>query len=396
MRRMWVIALFLVFSILLVAGGVAPALAQGGQQDPPQTPPGLTVFTKYPAQEAAIGETVTFGLTVRNGTAPDIVRLELQDLPDGWTASFRGGGRIIQSAYVEPQNDSSVDLRIEPSADVAAGTYKFTVLAQGQENERVTLPIELIVKEKLPPSLTLESDLPTLRGTPSTTFRFNASLKNTGDQDLSVNLVADAPKGLDVSFKLTGQDVTSIPVGANETKRIDVEVKPFPDLPAGEYPIKVTAQGGDVQTELALTAVVTGQPELTVSAPDGRLSGQAYVGETTPLKLVVQNTGSASARNIQLTASQPAGWKVEFDPAQISEVASGQQVEVTVNVQPSDQAVAGDYVVSVRAQPEDGPNKSTDFRITVLTSTLWGIVGVALIAVAVAVVGLAVSRFGRR
>jgi uncharacterized membrane protein len=382
--------------MLLLAGGVSPALAQEGQQDPPQTPPGLTVFTKYPAQEAAIGETVTFGLTVRNGTAPDIVRLELQDLPDGWTASFRGGGRIIQSAYVEPQNDSSVDLRIEPLADVAAGTYKFTVLAQGQGNERVTLPIELIVKEKLPPSLTLESDLPTLRGTPSTTFRFNASLKNTGDQDLSVNLVADAPKGLDVSFKLTGQDVTSIPVGANETKRIDVEVKPFPDMPAGEYPVKVTAQGGDTQTELALTAVVTGQPELTVSAPDGRLSGQAYVGETTPLKLVVQNTGSASARNIQLTASQPAGWKVEFDPAQIAEVASGQQVEVTVNVQPSDQAVAGDYVVSVRAQPEDGPNKSTDFRITVLTSTLWGIVGVALIAVAVAVVGLAVSRFGRR
>lgn len=396
MRRIWAIALLLITSMLLLAGGVSPALAQEGQQDPPQTPPGLTVFTKYPAQEAAIGETVTFGLTVRNGTAPDIVRLELQDLPDGWTASFRGGGRIIQSAYVEPQNDSSVDLRIEPLADVAAGTYKFTVLAQGQGNERVTLPIELIVKEKLPPSLTLESDLPTLRGTPSTTFRFNASLKNTGDQDLSVNLVADAPKGLDVSFKLTGQDVTSIPVGANETKRIDVEVKPFPDMPAGEYPVKVTAQGGDTQTELALTAVVTGQPELTVSAPDGRLSGQAYVGETTPLKLVVQNTGSASARNIQLTASQPAGWKVEFDPAQIAEVASGQQVEVTVNVQPSDQAVAGDYVVSVRAQPEDGPNKSTDFRITVLTSTLWGIVGVALIAVAVAVVGLAVSRFGRR
>lgn len=396
MGRIWAIALLLITSILILAGGVSPALAQEGEPDPSQAPPGLALFTKYPVQEAAIGETVTFGLTVRNGTAPDIVRLELPDLPEGWVGSFRGGGRIIQSAYVEPQNDSSVDLKLEPLQEVKAGTYNFTVLATGQGNEQVKLPIALIVKEKLPPSLTFESDLPTLRGTPSTTFRFNASLKNAGDQDLSVNLVAEAPPGLDVTFKLTGQDVTSIPVGANETKRIDVEVKPFPDLPAGEYPIKVTAQGGEVQSELALTAVVAGQPELNVSAPDGRLSGQAYVGETTPLKLVVQNTGSASARNIQLTASQPAGWKVEFDPPQIAEVASGQQVEVTVNVQPSDQAVAGDYVVSVRAQPEDSPNKSTDFRITVLTSTLWGIVGVALIAVAVAVVGLAVSRFGRR
>ncbi len=396
MKRIWVITLLLISSILLAAGGVSPALAQEGQQDPPQAPPGLTLFTKYPAQEAAIGETVTFGLTIRNGTAADIVRLQLQDMPQGWTGSFRGGGRIIQAAYVEPKNDSSVDLKLEPPKDVKAGTYKFTVLAQGQNNEQVKLPVELVIKEKLPPSLTFDSDLPTLRGTPSTTFRFSASLKNSGDQDLSVNLVADAPKGFDVSFKLTGQDVTSIPVGANETKRIDVEAKPFPDMPAGEYPIKVTAQGGEVQTELNLTAVVTGQPELTVSAPDGRLSGQAYVGDKTPLKLIVQNTGSASARNIQLTASQPAGWKVDFDPKQIAEVPSGQQVEVTVNVQPADQAVAGDYVVTVRAQPEDGATKSTDFRITVLTSTLWGVAGIALIAVAVAVVGLAVSRFGRR
>jgi uncharacterized membrane protein len=32
----------------------------------------------------------------------------------------------------------------------------------------------------------------------------------------------------------------------------------------------------------------------------------------------------------------------------------------------------------------------------VVTSTLWGIAGIALIAVAVGVVGIAVVRFGRR
>jgi uncharacterized membrane protein len=39
---------------------------------------------------------------------------------------------------------------------------------------------------------------------------------------------------------------------------------------------------------------------------------------------------------------------------------------------------------------------SADYRVTVQTSTLWGLVGVALIAVAVGAVGFAVSRFGRR
>jgi len=50
----------------------------------------------------------------------------------------------------------------------------------------------------------------------------------------------------------------------------------------------------------------------------------------------------------------------------------------------------------VRARPEQGSTESVDLRITVLTSTLWGVVGIVLIAVAVGVVGLAVMRFGRR
>ena len=59
-------------------------------------------------------------------------------------------------------------------------------------------------------------------------------------------------------------------------------------------------------------------------------------------------------------------------------------------------AVAGDYMLTITARPQDGSSKSVDFRITVLTSTLWGVAGIGLIAVAVGVVALAVGRFGRR
>jgi uncharacterized membrane protein len=173
-------------------------------------------------------------------------------------------------------------------------------------------------------------------------------------------------------------------------------VAPFPDTPAGEYQFNVSAQGGEAQAQTTLVAEVTGQPSLTITAPDGRLSGQAYAGDKTPLKLVVQNTGSAPARNIELAASQPNGWQVDFEPKQIDEIGSGQQLEITANIQPAEQAVAGDYVVTMRATPKDSPAESAEFRVTVLTSTLWGVVGIGLIAVAVAVVGLAVARFGRR
>lgn len=398
--KFWTFTLCLALAWLLVGASVSPILAQEGQirqQDLPVEPSqDLVLFTSYPAQETAIGEDVTFQLTLRTeATTPQLVRLETQGLPAGWSASFRGSGRVVEAAYVEAENDTKVDLRVDPPQDVKPGDYNFSVIARGDSGE-TTLPIELTVKEKLPPSLEFDVDLPTLRGTPSTTFRYTAKLKNAGDEDLTVNLLTEMPKGFEVTYKLSGQDVTSIPLAADETKTVNVEIKPFPDIPAGTYPFNVLAQGGEAEAATTLTAEVTGQPELTVTAPDGRLSGQAYAGDQTPLKLVVQNTGSAPARDVELSASQPGGWQVEFEPKRIAEIGSGKQIEVTANIQPAEQAVAGDYVITLRATPNDGPAESAEFRVTVLTSTLWGVVGIGLIAVAVAVVGLAVARFGRR
>ena len=135
---------------------------------------------------------------------------------------------------------------------------------------------------------------------------------------------------------------------------------------------------------------------MAITTSSGQLSGQAYIGKATPLKVEIQNNGSAPAQAIQLTSTAPTGWKVSFDPQTINAIPAGQQVEVTANVTPADNAVAGDYMVTVKAQPSDGSSQSTDFRITVLTSTLWGVAGIALIAVALGVVALAVVRFGRR
>lgn len=394
MRRNRVILLAIV--LLLIAAGVqTPALAQKASETL-DNPSSLTVFTRYPAQMVEAGETVTLPLTLRSSDLPaQIVRLQVEGAPTGWTTSFRGSGRIVQAVYVAPDNDAKVDLRLEPPANVSPGRFQFTVIAQGEDAE-ARLPIELTVQEKLPSALSLEVDLPTLRGTPTTTFRYSVRLKNEGDEELTVNLMAEAPEGFQVSFKLTGQEVTSLPIKADETKRISIEVKPPRDAPAGQYPIAVTAQGGDLRTKLDLTAEVTGRPELVMAAPDGRLSGQAYVGKETSLKIVVENTGSAPARNIALSASQPSGWSVEFEPKRIAAIAPNERVEVTARVRPAEKAVAGDYMVTLRARADGGTSESAEFRITVLTSTLWGVTGLALVAVAVAVVGVAVMRFGRR
>lgn len=52
-------------------------------------------------------------------------------------------------------------------------------------------------------------------------------------------------------------------------------------------------------------------------------------------------------------------------------------------------------MVTLRASAGSA-SASADYRVTVQTSTLWGLVGIVLVALAVGVVGFAVSRYGRR
>ncbi len=388
MRRLWKPVVWLTVG-LLVFGLALPVMAQT------EDTPDLVLFTDYPSRVIGFEESPTIRLTLRTGTKAQIVQLEMEEMPDGWTATFRGGGSIIKSVYVEPDKDASVSLRLEPPADVAGGTHKFVVVAKG-ERTTARLPLELTVQERIPPRLSLKSDLPTVRGKPTSTFRYSATLRNEGDEDLTVSLLADAPTGFIVTIKTGGKEVTSLPLEANSSKTLSIEAKPFLDVAAGDYPFTIRAEGGSAQAELELVAQVSGEARLTISAPDGRLSGEAYAGKDTPLKIVIRNTGSAPARGIELSSSAPAGWNVTFDPDQIAEIAAGDEAEVTVHVQPADNALTGDYMVTIRARPEGTATQSADFRITVLTSTLWGIVGVALIAIAVGVVALAVLRFGRR
>ena len=62
---------------------------------------------------------------------------------------------------------------------------------------------------------------------------------------------------------------------------------------------------------------------------------------------------------------------------------------------PSNNAIAGDYMVSVRADG-DGASDNADFRVTVTTSTIWGAAGLGVIGAAVIVLAMAVTRYGRR
>ncbi len=390
--------LFALLGLALIAallfGVPLPALAQESQPESAADQP-LTIYTQYPSQMIGFGEVVTVGLKLKAGRA-QVVRLEVQNLPEGWSASFRGGSRIVDAVYVDGKNEASVDLRLEPPKDAQAGQYELRVVATG-DREKQELPLRFTIKEKLPPRLSLTVDgLPVKRGSPSTTFSFSATLKNEGGEDLVVTLSATQPENTQVTIESAGQEVTELKLAANESKTLTIKADPLINLEAGKYPFTVQAQAGDVQAKLDLGIQVIGEGNLSVSAPDGRLSGTAYSGRDNPLKISLSNTGTAPLRGIELSSSEPSGWSVTFDQPQIAEIPAGESVEVTAHIKPPEKAVAGDYMITINARPVDHAQESAQFRITVRTSTLWGAAGIGLIALAVGVVSVAVVRFGRR
>jgi uncharacterized membrane protein len=100
--------------------------------------------------------------------------------------------------------------------------------------------------------------------------------------------------------------------------------------------------------------------------------------------------------NVKLTSTPPSGWKVTFDPASVDSLASNETKNITAHIVPSGDAVAGDYVVTLKAAGDQSTSSSVDIRFTVETSFVWAIIGIALIVAVVAGLWWVFQRYGRR
>jgi uncharacterized membrane protein len=109
---------------------------------------------------------------------------------------------------------------------------------------------------------------------------------------------------------------------------------------------------------------------------------------------VIQNDGNAPLQGVELSATPPTNWDVEFEPATV-DVPAGQGAQVIARITPAGNAVAGDYVVTMRAAG-GGLNEDVEIRYAVETSGWWGLVGILVIAGAIAALVGVYRRYGRR
>ena len=391
MRRL-ITLLALVAAPILIAVQVLAA-------DPPAAPAvkGLWLLTEYPSQAVRPGDIANVRFKLQNaGLAPEQVGLSVSGTPEGWKADILGGGQPVAAAMPGINESVSLQLRVDVPKDAKPGSQTVTVRAKGA-TQTIDLPLTLTIASETPAKLTIKTKLPSLMGTPKSSFDYTLSVSNDSGKDLTVALSAQAPGNFQTSFTegYGSNEISSIPIEAGQSKDIKIKVTPPRDVKAGTYPVlvKVAAEGAAAEQRVALQ--ISGQGKLALSTKDGRLSGDAEVGKTATYTLVVGNDGTAPIEEVEMSGTVPSNWKVEFNPKSIASLAPNEKKEVQALVTPADKAIAGDYVSSFRASGR-GESASADFRITVTTSTIWGIAGIGIIAVALLVLLGAVARFGRR
>ncbi len=391
MRYRLIAGLFSCLALVAITPAVATA------DDAPKDVKGIYLMSDYPAVTLRPGETSTINLRLQNyNMPPDRLTLSVSGVPAGWTATLLGGGQPVAAAMPASNSSVSLSLRLDVPKNAATGTQTLTVAAQGASSS-LQLPIAVTLAKDLPAKLTLTPQLPELRGTSKSSFEYQLSIKNDSGKKLTVSLSAEAPENFDATFteQYGSQELNAVPIDAGQSKDVKLKVTPPNTAAAADYKItaRVSAEDASATSDLQLT--ITGQPRLDVSGREGLVSTRATAGKEQSVPVVITNTGTAAAEDIQLSGSAPSGWKITFDPKTVDRIAPNDNKEVQALITPTDKAIAGDYVTTVRAAAR-GESASTNFRVTVSTSTIWGIAGVGIIGVALLVMVGAVARFGRR
>lgn len=357
----------------------------------------IYLTTDYPSVTLQAGDISTLNLSLQNhGVPPERFDLSVSGVPKGWKADLLGGGQPVAAAM--PGNDArlSLQLRLDIPDQKDQGPFTLKVLAKSRERT-LELPVQVHLADELPAKLTLQTDLPQLTGSTNTNFDYQLTVKNDSGKDMLVSLAAQAPRFFDTSFTegYGSQQINAVPIKAGESKDIKLNVRPPSMAATGEHTIKVTASADGTSATTELKMQLTGQPELSVAGPDGIMSATAQAGSASSVPLIIRNTGSVTAKDISLNATGPNGWDIRFEPAKIDQIEPGKSTTVQASITPSEQSLAGDYMVNVSARAQ-GQSSDSDLRISVTTSTLWGISGVVLIAIALLVLIGAIARYGRR
>src|SRR5476649_909692 len=205
---------------VLAANPPTPTAAPASSSAATTTAKGLWLLTEYPSQTVRAGEITTVRFKLQNmGLAPESFTLSVSDVPQGWKIDVLGSGQPVAAAMAAMNESVSLSLRVDVPKEAKPGSSTVTVHAKGV-NQSIDLPVTLTIGDVAPAKLAIKSRLPSLRGTPKSSYEYTLSVTNDSGKDLTVALAAQAPSNFQTVFTegYGTNEISSIPIEAGQSK----------------------------------------------------------------------------------------------------------------------------------------------------------------------------------
>lgn len=386
MRRMYKKTALFVVLMLLISTWI------GGKTAAAQ----VTLYTPYTGLSATPGETISYTIDVINSESSiKNVTFDVDGLPEGWEYKITANGNAIEQLSVRGGKEEQITLDITVPLEIEQADYRFSLQAVDQNGQRSSLPFLVKLTEEGTFKTEFNVDQSNLQGQTDSSFSYSATIKNRTAEEQNYALTAEAPEGWGVAFKSGSDSITSVTVEPNSEANISIDVTPPENASADTYEITASANGSGTNAKAKLEAVITGSYGMNVTTPNGNLSTTITSGRDKIIDLIIENTGTAALSNVELTATTPTDWEYEFDSNMIPEIAPGESKAVKATLTASDEAIAGDYVTTFTATASETSSEA-DFRISVETSTLWGLVGILIIIGVIVGLYYVIKKYGRR
>ena len=382
----WYKISLLALSLALISG-----LSYAKEEDRDRPARSIIMAAEYPGVEVPLEEDVSMDIIFHNkGKSDENVQIWISEKPDGWKAKIKTYRFTVTGVHVPAGEDKSLTFEAQPDKGLQPGEYKFRIEAKTPDG-KFEMDQDILVtvagaKEEAEEDrgVKLTTSYPVIRGPSDATFEFSVDVNSKLDKDAVFDLFAQGPKDWDINFKPAYETkyISSVRLKGNQNQSIAVEVKPAMAAEAGEYPINIRVSSGDAKGEAQLAVILTGTYGLEVGTPDGLLSLDARQGKPANMSFYVKNSGSAANHDIKFMSFKPENWKVEFKPEKIDSIDAGDLKQVELIITPFEDALVGDYSVSVNVEGEKA-SKIIEFRTTVKASAVWGWIGIGIIVVVI-------------
>jgi len=252
-----------------------------------------------------------------------------------------------------------------------------------------------------------------LEGTATDYFQYQIEVKYQGSEVRYFDLEATGPRGWEIYITPVGEPGTRIrsrrlEPGKKYPDSVNVMVFPpawlSPELSPepGEYTITFKVSSEEISGSIELKAIIVATYSLGLVPSGGLYSIAVSAGKDNYVSIRVENRGTATIDNINLSSDNPrgtTGWTVEFSKNKVDSLVTGDFQTIDVNIKPPSRTIAGDYYpLSLRASGDQVTAERLDIRVTVTTPTIWGWVGIRILVIVLVLAGLGVifMRFSRR